>query len=456
MKDKKKNRPRLEADSFTQTIKIRIHPTEEQEKLLYEMMDAYRRACNFVSEYVFDNGCVLNTRKLHAALYGEIRRQFGLKAQLAVSVPKTVVSRYKTVREQMRQKPFRYPDTDDLDEDGNPRWKSIPRTLQWLWKPVHFSKPQVDLVRSRDWNFIDGGTKISMNTLKDRIKVTFDKVYFEGKIINLTEFLTDNKTWKFGTGKVVVKNKKWYFHVPVTKAVKKFQKEDFYQVVGIDRGMRFLAVTHGSDGRSFFYSGKRVIHVRHRYNTVRKELQHKNTHSAKQLLRKRSKRENRFMTDVNHSISKVLVRKYGSGTLFVIEDLVDITQDERTLGKSKSKEAKKKRNDKRSWAFYQLGQFIEYKAREKDSLLIEADAWKTSQRCPHCGRIRKANRKQSKHIYVCDKCGYTSNDDRLAAMNIEELGRMWLTNDVDVPSFKTVYPDLVESEKKKPSKAKVA
>ena len=39
------------------------------------------------------------------------------------------------------------------------------------------------------------------------------------------------------------------------------------------------------------------------------------------------------------------------------------------------------------------------------------------------------------HIfYLCDNCGYKSNDDRLAGMNIFELGKRYLAGD-DKPKF---------------------
>ncbi|CDI41805.1 IS607 family transposase ISLasa12 [Lactobacillus helveticus CIRM-BIA 953] len=32
------------------------------------------------------------------------------------------------------------------------------------------------------------------------------------------------------------------------------------------------------------------------------------------------------------------------------------------------------------------------------------------------------------HEYHCRHCGYTSNDDRIGAMNIQLLGTNWVTN----------------------------
>ena len=68
------------------------------------------------------------------------------------------------------------------------------------------------------------------------------------------------------------------------------------------------------------------------------------------------------------------------------------------------------------------------------SEVVKIDAHYTSQRCPHCGIINKNNRKHDTHEYVCDNCGYRSNDDRLGAMNIYELGKQYVTG-VEKPTF---------------------
>lgn len=112
---------------------------------------------------------------------------------------------------------------------------------------------------------------------------------------------------------------------------------------------------------------------------------------------------------VNHQISKTLVQQYGSGTLFVLEDLTGVSFSEENLkhfGKSG-------RHQLRSWAFYQLEQMLAYKAHEKSSEAIKIKLDYTSQRCPKCGRIRKENRDYKIHEYVCDCGGYRSNDDRI-------------------------------------------
>ena len=129
------------------------------------------------------------------------------------------------------------------------------------------------------------------------------------------------------------------------------------------------------------------------------------------------------MSDVNHQISKTLVEKYGKDTMFVLEDLTGVSFEASHLLKTA-----KQNYDLRSWAFYQLEQFLTYKAHENRSEVLTVSAKYTSQRCPKSGTIHKENRDHHKHLYRC-QCGYRSNDDRIGAMNIQFLGTMWISGD---------------------------
>ena len=393
--------------NLTKTIKLRIHVTPEQETLFRQMTEQYRQACNFVSQYIFDHRFNMTYQSLNRELYSDLRSQFGLKSQLAQSSIKTTIARYKTVKQQLFQNPYRY-----KDENGN--WQRIAKTLEWLWKPVFFTRPQADLVRNRDYSFVDDGQILSINTLGKRTKCTFEGEHF-------AEYL--DGAYDLGTAKLVELKGLWYLHIPVTQAVEDFQKENVRHVVGIDRGLRFLTVSYDEQGKTEFVSGKKMATKRHKFQEVRRQLQSKGTKSAKRRLKAISGRENRWMSDVNHQISKTLVEKYGKDTLFVLEDLTGVSFEESHLSKTA-----KQNYDLRSWAFYQLEQFLTYTAHENRSEVLKVSAKYTSQRCPKCGTIHKENRDHHKHLYRC-QCGYRSNDDRIGAMNIQLLGTMWISGD---------------------------
>lgn len=126
------------------------------------------------------------------------------------------------------------------------------------------------------------------------------------------------------------------------------------------------------------------------------------------------------MTDVNHSVSKALVRRYGPGTLFVLEDLHNVRS-------ATERVRRKHRYVTVSWAFAQLREFLAYKALMSGSKVVLEDPRHTSQTCPKCGHTAKANRDRRAHAFCCKSCGYRSNDDRVAAMNLYNKGIEYLS-----------------------------
>ena len=403
---------------LTKTMKLHILPDDTAVSLFQELTVAYSAACDKISEYVFNNGFILNFMKLQEKLYDTIRSTTPLKSQMTISALKTVTARYKTLKEQMFQRPYKY-----QDEAGE--WQYITRTLEWLQHPVRFHRPQADLVRNRDYSFVDGGNMLSINTLKNRVKVPFDvpecfKAYF-----------ADGSGWSFGTAKLVSLNREWYLHIPMTREAPDSSADTSpAHVVGVDRGLRFITTAYDETGKTTFVPGEAILKKRDSFNRVRAELQARGTRSAKRTLKRISGRENRWMSDVNHRISKTLVRTYGKDTLFVLEDLTDVSFSDDNL-KSRISHG---RNELRSWTFYQLEQYLSYKAQGAGSIVIKVPADYTSQRCPKCGRIHKENRNHKNHEYICDACGYRSNDDRIGAMNLYVLGTMYVSGDTN-PRF---------------------
>ncbi|SFI80937.1 MULTISPECIES: RNA-guided endonuclease TnpB family protein [unclassified Bacillus (in: firmicutes)] len=364
--------------NITITAKLKMNPTIEQAKLLEETIFAYRKGCNFVSRIVFESKNLVQV-SLHKATYHVLRSSYGLRSQMAQSVMKTVIARYKTNK-----------------SNGHD------------WSLVQFKKPEYDLVWNRDYTLSVG--TFSVNTLQGRVKIPFEtkgmEQYFDG-------------SWSFGTAKLVYKHKKWFLHIPMTKEIQEASVHNIKQVVGIDFGINFVATSYDSQGNTSFFNGKIIKHKRARYKAIRKQLQRKQTPSARKRLKEIGNRENRWMTDVNHCVSKALVSEYGADTLFVIEDLTGIrVATERVKCKDRYVSV--------SWAFFQLRQMLEYKARMEQSKVIAVDPAYTSQICPKCGHAEKANRNKKKHIFCCKTCAYTSNDDRIGAMNLQRKGMEYI------------------------------
>ena len=396
----------------TVNIKVKLNILEPNVGMKFsKTMEQYRLACNYVSEYLFNNNFPLNKNEVQKVIYNTIREKFNLKSQMTISCIRSVIARYKTVKTQMARRPYKYQDQNTGE------WYREVRDLNWLHKPISFNSPQVDLQRNRDWSYLTSG-QLSINTLDGRVKVDpicrgFNQ-YLDG-------------TWKFGLAKLLKSSGKWYLHISATKEVTDFDKQAVKHVVGIDRGLRFLATSYDEQGKTAFFDGQAIMRKRAKYQKLRAILQAKGTKSAKRRLKKLSGRENRWISDVNHCLSKTLVQKYGANTLFVLENLNGVSFERTDLPKAL-------RNQNKSWAFYQLEQFLTYKAHLNNSEVVEVSAKYTSQRCPKCGVIKKDNRNHEKHEYHCDNCGYRSNDDRIGAMNIQLLGTQYISGQ-EQPKF---------------------
>ena len=396
----------------TITAKVRLYPTEEQAKQFQAVTVTYQELCNVVSQWYFDNHFKVNRKKFNAEMYHALRQQMPeLNSAMVQSVYRTVEARYKTVSTQLRQQPYHYQDVN------TGKWYQTYRSLEWLHKPIQFKRPQADYLRCTNYSFVQKRTKISMNVLGKRIKVAFNGNYLD--------FF--DPSYKLGTAKLVQSKKHWFLHIPVTIQSGDWEKESNQHVIGIDRGLRQIMTTYDEQGKTKFFNGHKAAYIRRKYYYLRKQLQSKGTKSAKRKLKKLGQKENRWMTDINHQLSKTLVDHYGKNSLFVLEDLTDVSFEKTTSNKEQTR-------DLHSWAFYQLEQFLIYKAHLNGSRVINVSAQYTSQRCPKCGQIKKENRNHRLHEYRCDACDFRTNDDRIGAMNLQELGKQYISG-IEEPKF---------------------
>jgi IS605 OrfB family transposase len=154
--------------------------------------------------------------------------------------------------------------------------------------------------------------------------------------------------------------------------------------------------------------------VRHRYRRLRCKLQKKGTKSAKGLLKKRAGKEKRFANDVNHCVSKAIVKKAKRTSRGIaLEDLTDIRKRVRIR--------KPQRTQLHSWSFADLGSKIAYKAEMYGVPVVYVDPRNTNRQCSCCGHIDKGNRK-TQDKFLCIACGFSAHADVNAAVNIGRRG----------------------------------
>ena len=206
-------------------------------------------------------------------------------------------------------------------------------------------------------------------------------------------------------------------YLAATVEVAEARQREPVDFIGVDRGIVNLATT--SDGDNF--QGKGLERYRRRMARARAELQAKRTKAAKQKLKQRARREARHASRVNHKISKEIVsaaERTGRG--IALEDLEGIRERVRLTRSQRATISK--------WPFYQLAQHLAYKARRAGVPVVVVDARHTSQMCPLCHHIERANRR-SRDEFECRGCGLAGPSDVIAAVNVRRRGRMaWVVS----------------------------
>lgn len=115
-------------------------------------------------------------------------------------------------------------------------------------------------------------------------------------------------------------------------------------------------------------------------------------------------KENNFAKTYNHFLSSNIVK-------FAIDNKAEQINLEKLDKNSLSESVLK------NWSYYQLQQFIKYKAERVGIKVKYVDPYLTSQACSKCGHFEEGQRTDQAH-FVCKACGFEANADYNAARNI--------------------------------------
>lgn len=176
---------------------------------------------------------------------------------------------------------------------------------------------------------------------------------------------------------------------------------------GLDRNTTgHIAVLSTEDGKVVKFN-KSARFLRQKYKEIRRKLQRKKLlRNIKHIARK----EFRIMRDINHKISREIIDICKSTqSALVIEDLKGIRKKTRN---------KKWTGELNSWSFYQLEQFLSYKAVLAGVPVYAVPPAYTSQKCSRCGELGNRNKKS----FICSHCGHVDNADANAGFNIAWRG----------------------------------
>jgi putative transposase len=334
---------------------------------------AFNEAATWIARVCWDEA-ISNTNTAHHRVYGETRLQFDLGAQLSVCARAKAVEAIKATKATKRET------CPVFGPRGSIRYDARTYRLMSL-------------------------DRASLNTLEGRVVC---RLMLGAR---QHEMLVD-PAWEEGGADLVWRAGVYYLHITQSREAPP-EKEPDGGTLGVDLGIVNLA----TDSAGEHFTGVIVHLVRKRYHLRRQRLQKVGTRNAKRRIRRMGQREARFQKDVNHCISKKLVQKAAVlRKAIALDDLNGIR--ERTTVQ------RKHRYERHSWAFFQLRQYIAYKAAWVGVPVYLVDPRNTSRTCSRCGRCEKANRR-SQAEFLCQNplCRHAMNADYNAAINISRTER---------------------------------
>ena len=337
---------------------IQLLPTPEQAHALRETLARCNAACNWISEQAWQTR-TFRQFALQKLTYHTVKERFGLTAQVVVRSVAKVADAYKLDRRTRRT--FR----------------------------TYAGQPYDDRIfRFR------GDTTVSLWTVMGRETIAYVCGDYQRQLL---------KSRKGEVDLLFIRGK-WY--VSCVCDVEEPEVIKVADVLGIDLGIVNLAVA--STGTT--YSGAQGELQRRRFAPRRGNVHRKPPRSATRKLRTIRGRQARFQANTNHRISKAIVADAERfSAAIALENLRGI--------RTRVKANRHQRARLANWGFGQLQAFIAYKAQRQGLPMIFVDPRYTSQTCPACRHIAKANR-PTREQFQCVCCGLVGPADHIAALNI--------------------------------------
>ena len=193
-----------------QTMLLKLVPSPEQAAALLDTLHAVNAACNYAGEVAFKTKTA-NKFELQKMVYGALRADFGLPAQLAIRAISKTVDAYK--RDKRMQPTF---------------------------------KPEGAIAYDERVMAFKGLTTVSLLTLHGRVLVPFRMGAYQRARLDAMQ----------GQADLLYRTGRWY--LAVTLDVPTLPAEPAAQTLGVDLGIVNLATD--SDGQTF--SGAAIEHTR--------------------------------------------------------------------------------------------------------------------------------------------------------------------------------------------------
>ena len=349
------------------TTQIKLLPSKDQSILLENTMQEYINTANsVVNDYVVGDNSIKHTSKsVIANLPSALKNQ-------AIQDAKSIFKKYtKNLKANSKK------ETD--------KQKKIKVPI--LKKPIAV------------WNNQNFAIKFGYITFPVWLDGKSTRILVKAVITDYQANLISNK---LGTLRITQKLGKYIAQIAVD--VEPIQPSGTI-VMGIDLGLKIPAAAVTEEGKAKFVgNGRQNKYIKRKHRATRKKLGKLKKQKA---INKLDNKEQRWMEDTDHKVSRQLVNfaKENNVSVIRLEKLAGIRQTART--------SRKNEKNLHTWSFYRLANFIEYKAILEGIKVEFVNPKYTSQTCPACGEKNKANDRK----YKC-KCGFKGHRDIIGARNI--------------------------------------
>jgi IS605 OrfB family transposase len=261
-------------------------------------------------------------------------------------------------------------------------------------RPRKYQPKSIDY-DARIFSYREQDEEISLKTTRGRLRIP----------LILSEYQRRALQGRATSAAIVIrKGEAWYIHIVVEVPSMPSNGEG---VIGIDLGIRNIATTT----TDLCIKGKDRQEFKKKRAKVRASLQSKGTRGARKVLRRLSGYESRRIRYENHVLSKQIVseaKRHNCGVIRM-EQLKGIREKTRQWNKHLNRMVA-------GWSFYQLQQFVIYKASAAGITVELIDPAYTSQTCHQCLKLGSRNGE----LFKCLTCGDKHAD--VNALHLIALG----------------------------------
>ncbi|MCE7744729.1 MAG: IS200/IS605 family element transposase accessory protein TnpB [Candidatus Heimdallarchaeota archaeon] len=382
------------------TSKVKIHPTPEQEQVLWALAENCRLIYYFANKERKDwweQNKYLPKNKQDLAKKPTYYSQSAQLPKLKKQYPRYKQNYSKTLQETLKVLATDYKSFHTLRNNGYtdanpPRFKG-----KKYFTTIHYNQ---------------SGFKIEGH------KITFNHFYptKEAKEVNLTfqmegKFDFINQKIKQVTIFQKYKTKEFFLSIIYEPEEPLYQDNNIYQA--IDQGViNLVAAVNSHAGKIITVKNKRVDKY---WQPKIEEVQSKRDHCKKysnkwhwynDKLSKMIRKQTNQQKDFQHKTSKKIVENTKANTI-IIGDLNSKDMSRKKKGDKKNDKSRH-RSMQNSGSIARFARFLTYKARKVGKKVIRISERNSSKRCCYC--MKKENRKLSERIIICD-CGLVIDRD---------------------------------------------